>query len=72
MASRSERRKLEREGLSLWYRVKWRTSYLVLTFYGPPRLAANQDPLTRLERRRAADVAAARRARLDRESGTSG
>ncbi|MFK5583283.1 hypothetical protein [Serinicoccus sp. LYQ131] len=70
METRSDRRKAEREGLSLWYRIKWRTSYTVLTFFGPPRLDASRDPLTRLERRRAADVAAARAARLG--EGSSG
>ncbi len=64
MSKRSERRKAEREGLSLWYRITWRINYALLTVYGPPRLDGDKDPLTRLERRRAAKVAAARAARL--------
>lgn len=69
MVKRADRRKADREGLSLWYRIKWRTSYTVLTFYGPPRLSAEEDPLTRLEQQRAARVAAARAARLQQEAG---
>lgn len=55
--------KIESEGLSLWYRFTWRVKYTVLTFYGPPRLEAGQDPLTKLERERAAKVAEARAAK---------
>lgn len=64
-------RKLEREGLSLWYRITWRIRYTLLFFYGPPRLDARQDPVTRMERQRAAKVAAARAARLDGQSPSS-
>ncbi len=63
-------KKADREGLSLWYRIKWRINYALLTVYGPARLEGDNDPLTRLERQRAAKVAAARAARLDRESGS--
>lgn len=56
-------KKLESDGLSWWYRVTWRIKVTVLTFYGPPRLSARQDPITRLEQDRAARVAAARAAR---------
>jgi len=55
-------KKARRDGLSLWYRFTWRVKYTVLTFYGPPRLAGRQDPLTRLEQDRAAKVAEARAA----------
>lgn len=68
MSTRSERRKAEREGLSLWYRITWRLNYLLLTVYGPARLDGPNDPLTRLERQRAAKVAAARAARLRGEN----
>lgn len=68
MSHRSERRKAEREGLSLWYRFTWRMQYLLLTVYGPARLDGPRDPLTRLERQRAAKVAAARAARLRSET----
>lgn len=62
-------KKSEREGLSLWYRFTWRVKYTLLTFYGPPRLDARQDPLTRMEVQRAAKVAEARAAR--RSEGSS-
>lgn len=54
--------KPEREGLSLGYRIVWRIKLILLTFYGPPRLDENQDPITRLRRERADKVAAARAA----------
>ncbi len=50
---------MARDGLSLGYRVWWRIRKTVLTFYGPAQLGAN-DPISRLERERAARVAAAR------------
>ncbi|TQM96095.1 hypothetical protein FB476_0955 [Ornithinimicrobium humiphilum] len=56
-------KKVESDGLSLWYRFTWRVKYIVLTFYGPPRLAGRLDPITRLEQDRAAKVAEARAAR---------
>lgn len=64
MSTWFERRKAEREGLSLWYRITWRIKYALLTVYGPPRLDGDKDPLTRLERQRAAKVATARASRL--------
>lgn len=60
--------KHKNEGLSLWYRFTWRVKYTLLFFYGPPRLDASQDPVTRLEQERAGKVAAARQARLEQES----
>ncbi|WP_010146258.1 hypothetical protein [Serinicoccus profundi] len=58
----------ERDGLSLWYRFTWRLKYTLLTFFGPPRLDARQDPQTRMEAQRAARVAEARAARQSQGS----
>ncbi|MEV6287430.1 hypothetical protein [Kribbella sp. NPDC051770] len=56
------------EGLSLFYRVRWRLTWLLLHVAGPATLPDSQDPRRRMERQRAAKVAAARQARERRES----
>lgn len=61
-------KKADREGLSLAYRIGYRVRWILFTFYGPPRLDARQDPLTRLKKEREAKVAAARAAREEREA----
>ena len=61
-------RKADREGLSLAYRIRYRIKWVLFTFYGPPRLDARQDPLTRLRKEREAKVAAARAVREEREA----
>ena len=59
-------RKAEREGLSLGYRLGYRIKWLGMHMYGPAQLGDVEDPHRRLERQRAAKVAAARQARGDR------
>jgi hypothetical protein len=54
------------EGLSLFYRIRWRLTWLLLHVAGPATLPDAQDPRRRMERQRAAKVAAARRAREER------
>lgn len=61
-------RKADREGLSLGYRIAYRVKVLGMHMYGPAQLGDAEDPHRRLERKRAAKVAAARRARELRES----
>lgn len=61
--------KADREGLTLGYRIRYRVRWLLYTFYGPPRLDARQDPLTKLRKEREAKVAAARAAREARGAG---
>jgi hypothetical protein len=61
--------KSDREGLSLWYRATYRIRHLGYQMYGPAQLDERHDPLQRLEQERAAKVAAARKARLERERG---
>lgn len=63
-------RKAEREGLSLGYRIMYRIKYVGLWVYGPPQLSGNADPHVRMKRQRDAKVAAARSARLQKESTT--
>lgn len=55
------------EGLGLGYRFGWRVRRILMTVFGPATLDEAQDPIRRLERERADRVAAARRAREDRE-----
>jgi hypothetical protein len=62
-------RKAEREGLSLAYRIGYRIKVLGMHMYGPAQLGDAEDPHRRLERQRAAKVAAARQARELREVG---
>lgn len=59
--------KADREGLSLGYRILYRIKHFGYQVYGPAQLDEQQDPLQRLEHERARKVAAARRARLERE-----
>lgn len=60
--------KTDREGLSLGYRIMYRIKYLGWHLYGPAQLGEDDDPHRRLERQRAAKVAAARAARLENEA----
>jgi hypothetical protein len=64
-------RKAEREGLSLGYRIGYRIKVLGMHMYGPAQLGDAEDPHRRLERKRAAKVAAARQAREQRESASA-
>ena len=57
-------RTTENEGLSLGYRFMWRLRYAGLHVFGPAQLGDERDPQRRLERERAAQVEAARAARL--------
>jgi hypothetical protein len=52
-------KKPENEGLSLLYRIRWRTTWLLLHVFGPADLPDNIDPRRRMERERAARVARA-------------
>ena len=61
-------RKADREGLSLGYRIGYRVKVLGMHLYGPAQLGEAEDPHRRLERKRAAKVAAARHARQEREA----
>lgn len=61
--------KADREGLSLGYRIMYRIKYFGWHLYGPAQLGEEDDPHRRLERQRAAKVAAARAARLENEAG---
>lgn len=65
-------RKTDREGLSLGYRIVYRVKVIGMHLYGPAQLGEVEDPHRRLERQRAAKVAAARRAREQRESSRLG
>lgn len=56
-------RKVDREGLSLGYRIGYRIKVLGMHMYGPAQLGDSEDPHRRLERQRAAKVAAACQAR---------
>ena len=60
-------KRADREGLSLGYRLGYRIRYVVLHLFGPAQLGSAADPHRRLERERAARVAAARRAREEAE-----
>jgi hypothetical protein len=48
------------EGLSLLYRLRWRTTWLLLHGAGPADLPDAHDPRRRMERERAARVARAK------------
>jgi hypothetical protein len=61
-------KKADREGLSVGYRVMYRIKSLGWHMYGPAQLGEQDDPHRRLERERAAKVAAARSARLERDA----
>ena len=62
-------RREDREGLSIGYRIMYRIRYTTLHLFGPAQLAGGADPHSRLRRERENKVAAARRARLERERG---
>ncbi len=51
------------KGLSIGYRIGYRFRMVALTIFGPAQLGEGNDPVSRLERERAAKVAAARAAR---------
>ncbi|KRF23768.1 MULTISPECIES: hypothetical protein [unclassified Phycicoccus] len=55
--------KADREGLSWGYRLGYRVKWIGMHLYGPAQLGDAEDPHRRLERQRAARVAAARLAR---------
>ncbi len=57
---------MKNEGLSVFYRIRWRLVWLLLHVAGPATLPDSQDPRRRMERQRADKVAAARRAREER------
>lgn len=65
-------KKADREGLSLGYRIMYRIKYTGLHVFGPPQLSGDADPHVRLKRQRDARVAAARKARLEKESSQEG
>lgn len=58
--------KVDREGLSLGYRILYRIKYFGWHLYGPAQLGEHDDPHMLLKREREAKVAAARAARLAR------
>lgn len=60
--------KVDREGLSLGYRILYRIKYFGWHLYGPAQLGEHDDPHMKLERERQGKVAAARAARLAREA----
>lgn len=47
-------------GLSLFYRLRWRVMYILLTFMGPADQHGMKDPRFRLRAQRTAKVNAAR------------
>ena len=51
--------KADRAGLSVRYRVMYRLRRMILQMYGPAQLGEGDDPLAKLQRERAAKVAAA-------------
>ena len=55
--------KVDREGLSLGYRMMYRLRRMIMQMYGPAQLGEADDPLAKLQRERADKVAAARAAR---------
>lgn len=55
-------RSRDNEGLSLFYRIRWRLTWLLLHVAGPAQLPDSQDPRRRMERERAARVARAKAA----------
>jgi hypothetical protein len=56
----------DRQGLTVGYRIGYRLRMIGLTIFGPAQLGEGNDPKTRLERERAARVAAGRAARASR------
>jgi hypothetical protein len=51
------------EGLSLWYRFRWRVRYILVNVFGPARLGDDNDPAAALRRERQDKVEQAHRAR---------
>jgi len=49
------------EGLSLWYRFRWRVQYILVNVFGPARLGDDNDPAAALRRERQDKVERARR-----------
>ena len=60
-------RSTRNEGLGLGYRAHYRLKVIGLTLFGPAQLGEGNDPKLRLERERAAKVAAARASREYRQ-----
>jgi hypothetical protein len=54
------------DGLGLFYRIKWRTLWLLLHVAGPATLPDHLDPRRRMERERAARVARFQQARSEK------
>jgi hypothetical protein len=50
------------EGLSLWYRFRWRVRYILVNVFGPARLGDDNDPAAALRRERQEKVERAHRA----------
>ena len=50
------------EGLSLWYRFRWRVRYILVNVFGPARLGDDNDPAAALRRERQERVEQAHRA----------
>lgn len=61
----------DNEGLSLFYRLKYRITYLGMHVFGPAQLGSVDDPHQRMARQRAAKVAAAKAKRLAAEGDSS-
>lgn len=64
-------KKVDREGLSLLYRIVWRIRYIGMHMYGPAQLEGQSDPHERLKRERQRRVDAARRVRQARQEGAT-
>lgn len=60
-------KRADREGLSVAYRITYRIRYTMLHLFGPAQLGGASDPHVRLQRERAARIAAARQAGTNRE-----
>jgi len=60
--------KADNEGLSWDYRLWYSIKYVGLHVFGPAQLTSEVDPQSRLKRRRAAMVSAARSGRIKREA----
>jgi hypothetical protein len=51
------------EGLSLWYRFRWRVQYILVNVFGPARLGDDNDPAAVLRQERQDKVEQAHRER---------
>jgi hypothetical protein len=58
----------KKDGLGLLYRIKWRTTWLLLHVVGPADLSDHLDPRRRMERERAARIARAQQARAHEDA----